>query len=137
MQFLCSEAKIFFLDKFFGPQIVEKTTLKSCTEKLKSTFFPCCLDSPNSQNRRIHVPKCAKVRQRIFTRSRLQSLGFDKVVVVSFEFEITQVVSIHQFERKNLFAKKERKMARNKREHENKTSKFLNGLKKPRRSLMR
>ena len=28
-----------FLNIFFCPQKVEKTTLKSCSEKLKSTFF--------------------------------------------------------------------------------------------------
>ena len=42
----------FFLNSL---QIVEKTTLKSCSEFLKSTFFPYC---PNGHNRRIHVSKC-------------------------------------------------------------------------------
>ena len=39
---------LYFLKnvKIFCPQKVEKTTLKSCSEKLKSTFFPCCPELP-------------------------------------------------------------------------------------------
>ena len=44
--------------KIFCPQKVEKTTLKSCSEKLKSTFFSAALSCPNGPNRRIHVPNC-------------------------------------------------------------------------------
>ena len=41
MQLFCTDATIFSKNlKFFCPQKVEKTTLKSCSEKLKSTFFP-------------------------------------------------------------------------------------------------
>ena len=47
--------------KFFCPQKVEKTTLKSCSEFLKSTFFPYCPDCPNGSNRRIPVPKLSKM----------------------------------------------------------------------------
>ena len=38
----------YFLNEisFFCPQKVEKTTLKSCSEKLKSTFFPYCPELP-------------------------------------------------------------------------------------------
>ena len=43
------------MKKKFCPQKVEKTTLKSCSEFLKSTFFPYC---PNGPNRRIPAPKC-------------------------------------------------------------------------------
>ena len=41
MQLFSAVKKIFFfkLSFFFCPQKVEKTTLKSCSEKLKSTFF--------------------------------------------------------------------------------------------------
>ena len=43
----------------FCPQKVEKTTLKSCLEKLKSTlFFLSALGCPNGPNKRIHVPRC-------------------------------------------------------------------------------
>ena len=35
-----------------------KTTLKSCSEFLKSTFFPYCPDCPNGPNRRNNVSKC-------------------------------------------------------------------------------
>ena len=37
---------------------VGKNTLKSCSEFLKSTFFPYCPDCPNNPNRRVPVPKC-------------------------------------------------------------------------------
>ena len=47
----------FIKKNFFCPQKVEKNTLKSCPEKLKSIFFPYCQLSPNSPNRGIHVPK--------------------------------------------------------------------------------
>ena len=49
------------------------------------------------------------------------------------------LVLIHQFRRKHLFEKKEKKMAGYKRarEIENATSEFPIGLKKPRRSLIR
>ena len=46
------------------------------------------------------------------------------------------LVLFHQLERKLLFVKKE-KMAGNKRENENETSKIPAGLKKPRKSLIR
>ena len=36
--------------KFFCPQIVEKNTLKSCTEKLKSTFFSLLPAQPKQKN---------------------------------------------------------------------------------------
>jgi len=49
---------MFSKKNHFCPQKVEKNTLKSCPEKLKSTFFPYCQLSPNIPNRRIHVPKC-------------------------------------------------------------------------------
>ena len=42
--------------KDFCPQKVEITTLKSCSETLKSTFFSF-LTGPFRPNRRIHVPK--------------------------------------------------------------------------------
>ena len=41
-------SKIFWI--FFCPQKVEKTTLKSCSEKLKSTFFPYCPELPKQKN---------------------------------------------------------------------------------------
>ena len=59
MQLFSADA-IMFLKKilnFFCPPKVEKTTLKSCSEFLKSTFFPYYPDSPNGPNRRIPVPK--------------------------------------------------------------------------------
>ena len=38
---------------------IRKTTVQSCSEKLKSTFFSLtALSYPNGPNRRIHVPKC-------------------------------------------------------------------------------
>ena len=37
---------------FFCPQKVEKTTLKSCSEKLKSTFFPYCPELPKRPNQK-------------------------------------------------------------------------------------
>ena len=42
MQLFSADATIFKkkIKSFFCPQKVEKTTLKSCSEKLKSTFFP-------------------------------------------------------------------------------------------------
>ena len=43
---------------FFCPQKIEKNTLKTCSEKLKSTFFHYCQHSSNGPNRRIHVQKC-------------------------------------------------------------------------------
>ena len=41
MQFFSADAIIFFkkFQSFFCPQKVEKNTLKSCSEKLKYTFF--------------------------------------------------------------------------------------------------
>ena len=36
--------------KFFCPQIVEKNTLKSCTEKLKSNFFSLLPAQPKQKN---------------------------------------------------------------------------------------
>ena len=41
MQLFSADPTIFLkkLQKIFCPQKVEKTTLKSCSEKLKSTFF--------------------------------------------------------------------------------------------------
>ena len=59
MQLLSVDATIFFLKiKFFYPQKVEKNTLKSCSEKLKSTFFLTAPSCANGPNRRIHIPKC-------------------------------------------------------------------------------
>ena len=60
MQFFSADATIFSktFGRFFCPRKLEKTTLKSCSEKLKSTFFPHCQHSPNGPNRKIHVPKC-------------------------------------------------------------------------------
>ena len=40
MQLLSADATMFLILDFFCQQKVEKTTLKSCSEKLKSTFFP-------------------------------------------------------------------------------------------------
>ena len=42
MQLFSADATIFLkkINFLFCPQKVEKTTLKSCSEKLKSTFFP-------------------------------------------------------------------------------------------------
>ena len=48
---------------FFCPQKVEKTTLKSCSEFLESTFFSYCPDYPNGPNRRIDVPKFCPIDQ--------------------------------------------------------------------------
>jgi hypothetical protein len=39
------------------PQKVEKTTLKSCSEKLKSTFFPLLPAQPKWPKQK-NVPKC-------------------------------------------------------------------------------
>ena len=44
MQLFSEDATIFKKKKC--PQKVEKTTLKSCSEKLKSTFFPYCPELP-------------------------------------------------------------------------------------------
>ena len=48
MLFFSADATMFFEKKliFFCPQKDEKTTLKSCSEKLKSTFFPYCPELP-------------------------------------------------------------------------------------------
>ena len=56
MQLFSADATIFL--SFFCPQKVEKTTLKSCSEKLKSTFFSLLPELPKRPSRRIHVPKC-------------------------------------------------------------------------------
>jgi hypothetical protein len=60
MQLFSADATMFLKKKKknFCPQKVEKTTLKSCSEKLKSTFFPYSLSCPNGPIRRIHDPKC-------------------------------------------------------------------------------
>ena len=47
MPLFSAGATIYFLrNYFFCPQKVEKNTLKSCSEKLKSTFFPYCPQQP-------------------------------------------------------------------------------------------
>jgi hypothetical protein len=43
---------------FFCPQNVEKNTSKVAQKNSNPLFFPHCQLSPNSPNRRIHVPKC-------------------------------------------------------------------------------
>ena len=59
MQLFSANATILvFFKYYFCPHKVEKTILKSCSEKFKSTFFLTALSCPNGQNRRIHVPKC-------------------------------------------------------------------------------
>ena len=45
MQLFSAVAKMFLkLKKKICPQKVEKNTIKSCLETLKSTFFPSCLE---------------------------------------------------------------------------------------------
>ena len=46
MQLLSADATMFLILDFFCQQKVEKTTLKNCSEKLKSTFFPYCPELP-------------------------------------------------------------------------------------------
>ena len=44
MQLFSADAAMFLIK--FAHKKVEKTTLKSCSEKLKSTFFPYCPELP-------------------------------------------------------------------------------------------
>ena len=46
MQLFSADTTKFKKKYFFCPQKVEKPTLKSCSEKLKSTFFPYCPELP-------------------------------------------------------------------------------------------
>ena len=48
--------QIFF--SFFVPQKVEKTTLKSCSEKLKATFFPLLPAQPKQPKQK---NSCSKI----------------------------------------------------------------------------
>ena len=53
MQHFSAIAKIFSKKlRFICPQKVEKTTLKSCSEKLKSTFFPLLPAQPKWPKRK-------------------------------------------------------------------------------------
>ena len=52
MQLFSADAKIYIYIYIFFPQKVEKTTLKSCSEKLKSTFCPYCPELPKRPNQK-------------------------------------------------------------------------------------
>ena len=70
MQLFSVDATIFLkkkIKKSFARQKpkVEKPSLKSCSEFLKSTFFPYCPDCPKSPNRIIHVSKCGLLTNSI------------------------------------------------------------------------
>jgi len=44
--------------KFFALKKLEKTPSKVAQKNSNPLFFPYCQLSPNSPNKRIHVPKC-------------------------------------------------------------------------------
>ena len=52
-----------YFEKIFCPQKVEKNTLKSCSEKLKSTFFPYCPDLPKRPNQKNSCSKMWRIDQ--------------------------------------------------------------------------
>ena len=88
--------KFFFLLTKF-----EKITFKSCSEKLKPTFFLTALNCPNGPDRRIHVPKCGqlfiklglwclKLSGSFLSRYyNLNSLGLKSSCVFFFNFRST------------------------------------------------
>ena len=65
MQLFSADDTIFSKKKlsFFCPQKVEKPPLKSCSEKLKSTFFPCCPELPKRPKQKNSCSKMQLIDQ--------------------------------------------------------------------------
>ena len=75
MQLFSLEPTIFKKKlKLFCPQKVEKTTIKSCSEKLKSTFFPYCTELPKRPKQKNSRSKMCLVEQLFIGLGYLETI---------------------------------------------------------------